>query len=105
MSRAALSNLVEHSRHVFYEAGDVIVNQGDDDSCVYLILAGRVRVFQMQSVPAGEPLAELGPGEIFGELAILEMQPRSATVLTIEPTSCLRVSGPAFIAALNHALG
>lgn len=101
MPRAALSNLVQHSRHVFYEAGDVIVNQGDDDSCVYLVLAGRVRVFRTEHGPAGAALAELGPGQIFGEMAIMEGQPRSATVLTIEPTSCLKVSGPDFLAALN----
>ncbi|HEY2385041.1 MAG TPA: cyclic nucleotide-binding domain-containing protein [Terriglobia bacterium] len=94
MSRSVLSDLVGRSRHVFYDAGDIIVNQGDDDSCVYLVLAGRVRVFHRQQGPAGDAIAELDPGEIFGELAILETQLRSATVLTIEPTSCLRVYRP-----------
>ncbi|HLH31935.1 MAG TPA: cyclic nucleotide-binding domain-containing protein, partial [Terriglobia bacterium] len=107
MPRAALSDLVERSRHVFYDAGDVIVCQGasrnDDDASVYLVLAGRVRVIQTQQGPTAPPIAELGAGEIFGELAILETQPRSASVMTVEPTSCLKVSGPDFLAALRQS--
>ena len=107
MQRATLTDLVERSRHVFYETGDIIVCQGasrtDDDAGVYLVLAGRVRVQQAHESPAAKPLAELGPGEIFGELAILEMQPRSATVIAAEPTSCLKVSGADFLNALKQS--
>jgi CRP/FNR family cyclic AMP-dependent transcriptional regulator len=103
MSRAVLSDLVDGSRHVFYEAEDVIVRQGDHDSSVYLVLSGRVRVLQSQEGHPEETIAELGPGEIFGELASLETQPRSATVLSIEPTSCLKVSGTEFLAAFRKS--
>jgi CRP/FNR family cyclic AMP-dependent transcriptional regulator len=102
MKRAVLSELVEGSRHVFYESGDVILTQGDHDSSVYLVLAGRVRVLQEQEGHPEETIAELGPGEIFGELASLETQPRSATVITLEPTSCMKVSGTEFLAALRQ---
>jgi CRP/FNR family cyclic AMP-dependent transcriptional regulator len=103
MNRAALSELVDRSRHVFYESGDVVVSQGDHDSSVYLLLAGRVKVLQGQEGHPDETIAELGPGEIFGELASLETQPRSATVITLEPTSCMKVSGTEFLAALRQS--
>lgn len=104
MEKAALTALIGQSYHVFYEAGDVIVSQGDSDSSVYLVLAGRVRVLHSQEdQQTVEGIADLGPGEVFGELAVLETQPRSATVLTLEPTSCLKVSGADFLAALKEA--
>lgn len=104
MTKAALAALIDRSHHVFYEAGDVIVCQGDDDSSVYLVLAGRVRVLHSQEDrKTVEGIADLGPGEVFGELAVLETQPRSATVLTLEPTSCLKVSGTEFLAALKES--
>jgi CRP/FNR family transcriptional regulator, cyclic AMP receptor protein len=101
MPRTSLTDLLDRGRHVFYETGDVIVRQGDDDSNVYLVLAGRVRVLRSGEDRAEKAMAELGPGEVFGEVASLETQPRSATVLTLEPTSCLKVSGTDFLAALR----
>ena len=104
MSRGALSRLVENSAKGVYRANDVIVRQGERDENVYLVLTGRVRVTQSRPDTATELIvAELGPGEVFGELAVLETQPRSATVLALEPTSCLKVSGRDFLAALSQS--
>jgi CRP-like cAMP-binding protein len=104
MTRAALSWLLDNSTETIYDINDVIVRQGEHDDSVYLVLVGRVRV--TQSSGNGSPdvfIAELGPGEIFGELAILESQPRSATVQTVERTSCLKVSGKDFLTALSQS--
>ncbi len=50
----------------------------------FLIVAGSVSV-----VRDGEELARLGPGEFFGELSLLDRQPRMASVVADEPTTCL----------------
>jgi CRP/FNR family cyclic AMP-dependent transcriptional regulator len=103
MTRTALSWLLDHSTETIYDSNDVIVRQGEHDDGVYLVLIGRVRVSQSSGNGADVFIAELGPGEIFGELAILESQPRSATVQTLERTSCLKVSGKDFLTALSRS--
>jgi CRP-like cAMP-binding protein len=104
MSRSALSRLLDNSIQPIFNPNDVILKQGEQDQSVYLVIFGRVRVMQASTENATEVLiAELGPGEVFGELAILESQPRSATVLALERTSCLKVSGTEFLAALSQS--
>jgi diguanylate cyclase (GGDEF)-like protein len=69
---------------------------------VYVILSGHVRIFE--SVPDSSIqmfLGELGPGEVFGELSVLRDQTRSASVVTLERTSCLSIPGKEFL----HLLG
>ena len=104
MTRAALSWLLDNSTETIYDINDVIVRQGEQDDSVYLVLIGRVRVTQSSDNGGADVfIAELGPGEVFGELASLESQPRSATVITLERTSCLKVSGKDFLTALNQS--
>ena len=104
MSRSALSRLLDKGIQPIFNPNDVIVKQGEHDESVYLVIFGRVRVMQSSGENAVEtPIAELGPGEVFGELAILESQPRSATVLAVERTSCLKVPGYEFLAALSQS--
>jgi CRP-like cAMP-binding protein len=55
------------------------------DDC-YILLAGRVAVFL-----GAEKVAELGPGELIGEVALRENKLRSATVTTLEPVELLRI--------------
>jgi hypothetical protein len=104
MSRAALSRLLDTAIQPIFNPSDVIVRQGEQDQSVYLVIFGRVRVMQASAENATEQvIAELGPGEVFGELAILESQPRSATVLALERTSCLKVPGNEFLTALSES--
>jgi CRP/FNR family transcriptional regulator, cyclic AMP receptor protein len=64
----------------------VILNEGEKSDSLYVILSGKVKV--MMSGPDGREiiLTMLGPGEFFGELSLVDSQPRSATVATMEPS-------------------
>jgi CRP-like cAMP-binding protein len=62
-----------------YGDGDVICRQGEPGDCMFIVQAGRLVVVR-EEPEAQIVLRELGPGEIFGEMAIFERQPRSATV-------------------------
>lgn len=66
-----------------YEAGTTILREGDVGDCAYFIRKGRVEVIREKD---GEVLATRGPGEYFGEMALISNTPRSATVRTIAPT-------------------
>jgi len=78
-----------------YQIGEEIVSEGSTGLGLFVITAGRVEVVK----GAGDDrivLAELGTGDIIGEMALVDDQPRSATIHTLEPTSCLLITRSSF---------
>jgi CRP/FNR family transcriptional regulator, cyclic AMP receptor protein len=75
--------------------GSVIVGQGQRDDTLYMILEGEARV---RMVVGGEEIvvAKLGPGEVFGDLALLDHGPRSADVVADTDCALAGISGAAF---------
>jgi len=61
-------------------AGDRLIEEGDTPDRMYIVLAGNFRVVK-QAGDREEVLAELGEGEHFGEMALIDRGPRSATVV------------------------
>jgi CRP-like cAMP-binding protein len=78
-----------------FPAGAVIFEQGDPASRMYVIQSGRVR---LERAAGGRriSLGQLGPGDFFGEMALLEGQPRSATAVVAEPARLLELDEKAF---------
>lgn len=74
-----------------WEAGQEIVRQGDTGVGVFIIRSGRVEIAQERGGKA-EKISEIGQGSVFGEMALLDEFPRSATVRAIEPTTCLGIT-------------
>lgn len=75
-----------------YAAGDLIVQMGEQPNALYFLLAGRVSV--LVELPSGTThrLTTCVPGMLFGDMAIVERRPRSATVRADEPTECYCLS-------------
>lgn len=71
-----------------YDANTPIVRQGQPGIGLYCIQSGKVRVTQ-QTQQGEREIRSMGPGESFGELSLLQEQPRSATVTAVEPTTCV----------------
>jgi hypothetical protein len=67
-----------------FPAGAVVFEEGDPGSRMYVIHSGEVRIVKRVGAREVE-LARLGPGEAFGEMALLERQPRSATAVVDRP--------------------
>ncbi|MEZ4340219.1 MAG: cyclic nucleotide-binding domain-containing protein [Sandaracinaceae bacterium] len=80
-----------------FDAGETIVEEGEVGDVLFLVVAGRVTVRR-----SGVVLARLGPGETFGEMAVLDAEPRSATVVAEEPTECLAIASDDFYDVLRE---
>jgi CRP/FNR family cyclic AMP-dependent transcriptional regulator len=74
-----------------YEAGQVIFREGDTGDTSYVIRTGAVRVTRNHADGRTITLAELRAGHIFGELAMLDKETRSATVQAIERTTAVAI--------------
>lgn len=75
-------------------SGQIVFREGDDGAEMYIIESGAIDI--LRASRGGEPLATLGPGDFFGEMAILEDQPRFATAVARAPTKLLRIDRAAF---------
>ena len=85
-----------------YPKQAIIVNEGDASDSLYLILAGRVKIYLADEHGKELILAIKGPGQYFGEM-VLDEQPRSASVMTLEPAQFAILSRADFKAfLLNH---
>ena len=62
-----------------------IMAGGDPTDSLYIVLSGRLKVMMSDSEGKEVILSILGPGEFFGEMGLIDDEPRSATVITIEP--------------------
>ncbi len=74
-----------------FDAGSFVVREGEQGDELFIVLTGRVRVES-----AGTPIAELGPGQHFGEMALVDKTARSADVSAIEESSLLSIGRRAF---------
>ncbi len=83
-----------------YAAGAAIVRENEFENSMYAITEGRVQVSKN-----GVVLTDLASGEIFGEMAIFDGEPRSATVTAIEPTRVLRIEGKDLLALMEELPG
>ncbi len=63
-----------------YDEGDIIVTEGEQGSSLFLIVSGTVKVFTRTETGVNVPLAELVPGDFFGEVSLLTGKPRTATI-------------------------
>ena len=78
--REALVEIVASTELRSYDEGDIIVTEGEPGSSLFLIVGGRVRVFTRTDDGGNLQLAELGPGDFFGEVSLLSGKPRTATI-------------------------
>jgi hypothetical protein len=91
----ALERLAEGMRTVDYVPGGEIVREGEKGDAYLIVGSGRVAVSQ-----AGRELGELGPGEGFGEIALLHAMPRTATVRAAAPSTIYTIPCHVFLEAV-----
>lgn len=107
LSREQMGYLFAQATEEVYQSGTVLVRQGEAADRIFLILSGNVRVVEasLDEPSAYRFVAELGHGELFGEVGAFLGEMRPATVITMEKTRCLLFSPQPFLRTLHESPG
>lgn len=93
-----LDRLARHAEIVDFQAGDVLMTEGEPGHEFYVIIDGEVGV-----TSGGQTLAKLGPGTYVGEQALLDPGPRTATVTALRDTTAVLLGSREFYAAVEES--
>jgi CRP/FNR family cyclic AMP-dependent transcriptional regulator len=88
-----VSDLQDFAKHAVtrtFPKNTIVVTEGDKTDSLYIVVSGKVKIYVSDDKGKEIVLSESGPGEYFGEM-VLDEGPRSATVMTMEPTQFLVV--------------
>jgi CRP-like cAMP-binding protein len=93
LDTAAISEISGATEEAVFQAGDIIVREGEAGDRMYIIHSGRVEVAKNLTQPRETLLAVLGPTDFIGEMSIIECVRRSASVRAIEDTCLFTLKG------------
>jgi CRP/FNR family cyclic AMP-dependent transcriptional regulator len=93
---AELETLAAEVDQVIFKAGDTIFNESDKGDALYVVDSGSVRIWVLDEDVKPVTLAELKPGDFFGELAVLDRGARSTNATAIVDTELHRLSSDDF---------
>jgi len=94
--------LEQVGREITVPAGTCIVRQGEPPKHFYVVKSGKLRVFRQTSDGIRTDLTELGPGDYFGEVALVTGQPRTASVEAVQDSHLLQINKEEFDWVLDH---
>ena len=97
--------VAQAAEEVHFDAGEVIVRQGDPGDAVYALTKGEAEVWLMDAQKAPVLLRTMGSGHLFGETAVLYQGLRSATIKAKTDVTALKVSGQEFLGLLRSTPG
>lgn len=102
LNKRELQRIAAVCRRQDYPPSTPLVWQGAPGAAFFVIESGKVRILQQRQDGDMHELAVLGPGETFGEMALLDEMPRSATALAAEQTTALALPAWEFRAILKE---
>jgi len=98
-----LSKLAAHSREVQFRKNAILMTEGDAGESMYVIQSGLVKVFVSDEDGKELVLYEQGAGAVIGDIALLDDEPRSASVSTLDKTTALMIGKSSFIQCLKES--
>lgn len=97
-----LRGIADRFNQVRYGKGHMIFREGEPADCLFLIEAGRVKLFMGTPGHQEMLIAVLGRGQIFGELAVLDRGPRAMNAQAMEDSTVYRLESPVFWTILEN---
>jgi CRP/FNR family cyclic AMP-dependent transcriptional regulator len=93
----ALEKLAMSAIKKTYPKNVVVINEGDEAGSLFIITSGKIQAYLSNESGRTVTLSIQESGSFFGELSLLDAEPRSASVITLEPTSCILIPRNAFL--------
>ena len=97
-SRPSLERIAAEAQEVVVPSGTVVIREGDQPDNLYISIRGALLV-----TVENRPVGQLGPGDWFGEIGLLDQRPRTATVTTTDDAVLWRIPGATFLEVLENA--
>jgi len=82
--------------------GSSVMREGEPTDCLYIVMSGRLKVTMGEADGKETILSIIGAGEFFGEMGLIDDNPRSASVVAVEPAELLAVTKRAFRKCLDE---
>jgi CRP/FNR family transcriptional regulator/CRP/FNR family cyclic AMP-dependent transcriptional regulator len=102
LSAAELEPLAQRLISRRYREGEVIFEQGSPGNSMYIVKSGLVEIVITDNTGSVQPVAQFGPGQVFGEFALLDGLPRSAGAVVRERSELLILTRPEFFMYLEQ---
>jgi len=101
--KESLEFLLDHANILRLSPGEFFFREGDDAVSMFVLERGKVAVCKDQD---GEEhlLRHLAQGDCFGEMALIDFYPRSASVMAVEPCEAIEISSTALLKLYEHDL-
>jgi CRP/FNR family transcriptional regulator len=96
LSEADLATLISEFQLREYEKEETIFHQGDDSRELYIVLNGKIRIYKTSPSGNETSIQIFFPGDVIGEFAVIDDQPRSATAKAIDNCRLLTMKGDQF---------
>jgi len=97
-----LETLIPDFRLREYNKDEIIFHQGDESNEMYIVVKGKIRIFKTSPAGGETSISIFASGDIIGEFATIDHQPRSATAKAIVPTILLQIRSEKFVAYMRQ---
>lgn len=92
LDQAELTKLLSDAELMECHSGDYPIREGEQDNHLFILLAGKTAIYK-RSLGVQKLIKELGPGECFGEMSLIDCRSRSASVKAVSHCRLLRLDG------------
>jgi len=94
-----LAQIAGIAQEISFEQGELIIQEGEMGDSLFLIIEGQVQVHRL-----AQEISRLGERDAFGEMALLDHEPRSASVTALSDVTCLKVEREDFFELMSEKI-